>query len=96
MPNELIVFNIREYLDGDRRNLDDILSEFVCDKNEDVERFLREQSVEFTKKNQSVTYLVFSSNDLRLVGYFTLAIKPISVKANQFSNTMKRRISRVS
>ena len=58
-----------------------ILSEFSCSINPDVERFLREQSVEFTKKNQSVTYLVFSNNDASLVGYFTLAIKPISVNA---------------
>lgn len=62
----------------------------------DVERFLKEQAIEFTKKNQSVTYLVFSNDDVQLVGYFTLAIKPISVNADAFSNTMKRKIARVS
>lgn len=62
----------------------------------DVERFLKEQSIEFTKKNQSVTYLVFANEDAALVGYFTLAIKPISVNAENFSNTMKRKIARVS
>ena len=55
-----------------------------------------EQSIEFTKKNQSVTYLVFANEDAALVGYFTLAIKPISVNAENFSNTMKRKIARVS
>lgn len=73
-----------------------LLSEFSCGKNPDVERFLKEQSIEFTKKNQSVTYLVFSNSDASLVGYFTLAIKPISVNAEKFSNTMKRKIARVS
>lgn len=31
-----------------------------------------------------------------MVGYFTLTIKPISVKADYFSNTVKRKIARVS
>lgn len=102
MLNDVTVFNIREYLsDQDDKvlgeeELQQILSEFSCEKNSDVERFLKEQSIEFTKKNQSVTYLVFANKDAQLVGYFTLAIKPISVNAENFSNTMKRKIARVS
>lgn len=57
---------------------------------------MREQSIEFTKKNQSVTYLVFSNDDASLVGYFTLTVKPITVNAENFSNTMKRKLARVS
>ena len=102
MMNDVTVFNIREYLSvkDDKilgeEELQKLLSEFSCDKNSDVERFLKEQSVEFTKKNQSVTYLVFANEDASLVGYFTIAIKPISVNADNFSNTMKRKIARVS
>ena len=78
MLNDVTVFNIREYLSakGDKDlgedELRQLLSEFFCDKNPDVERFLKEQSIEFTKKNQSVTYLVFSNEDASLVGYFEL------------------------
>lgn len=102
MINDVTVFNIREYLSvKDDRVLGEealrgILSEFSCGKNSDVERFLKEQSIEFTKKNQSVTYLVFTNQDAELVGYFTITIKPISVNAESFSNTMKRKIARVS
>lgn len=102
MFNDITVFNIREYLSGKNDKdlgeeaLRGILSEFSCEKNSDVERFLKQQSIEFTKKNQSVTYLVFSNEDAALVGYFTLAIKSISVDASGFSNTMKRKIARVS
>lgn len=61
-----IVFNIREYLNGQNDGLgeDDllqVLSEFSCEKNPDVEKFAKEQSIEFAKKQQSVTYLVFSA-----------------------------------
>ena len=96
MPNELIVFNIREYLEASKEKLEMLLSEFSCDKNIDVEDFLKVQAIEFTKKSQSVTYLVFTDDDLTFVGYFTIAIKPISIKAEVFSNTMKRKIARVS
>ena len=60
MLNDVTVFNICEYLSakGDKDlgedELRQLLSEFFCDKNPDVERFLKEQSIEFTKKNQSV------------------------------------------
>ena len=102
MLNDVTVFNIREYLSakGDKDLGEDalrqILSEFFCDKNLDVERFLKEQSIEFTKKNQSVTYLVFSNDDVSLAGYFTLAIKPIfSIKTfrNKNFSILKRSIS---
>lgn len=102
MFNDITVFNIREYLsakdeeDFGEEELREVLSEFSCEKNPDVERFLKKQSIEFTRKHQSVTYLVFSNEDVTLVGYFTLAIKPISVDASGFSNTMKRKITRVS
>ncbi len=92
------VFNIREYLqDGEvgEAELNQLLSDFSCPINHDVEKFLKRSAIEFTKKNQSVTYLVFS-NDAALVGYFSIAVKPITVSADNFSNTMKRKIARVS
>ena len=67
------VFNIREYLNGNNEELgeDDlrqVLSEFSCEKNPDVERFAKEQST----------------------------IKPITVNAESFSNTIKKKLARVS
>ena len=102
MPDGITVLNIREYLSaaGDKelgeKELQRLFSEFTCDKNPDVQNFLKENSIDFTRKNQSVTFLVFSDEDALLIGYFTIAIKPISVKAEQFSNTVKRKLARVS
>ena len=95
------VFNIREYLNGNNEELgeDDlrqVLSEFSCEKNPDVERFAKEQSIEFAKKQQSVTYLLFSTEDAELVGYFTITIKPITLNSEPFSNTIKKKLARVS
>lgn len=94
MLKGVTVINMREYLENTKddelgeNELIDILSEFSCERNPDVERFLKEQSIIFTKKNQSVTYLVFANEDVALVGYFTLTIKPISVNAEKFSNIL--------
>ena len=99
--NNFIVLNIREYLENDDKRLGEetlvqLLSEFSCPLNPDVERFLKEQSIEFAKKHQAVTYLVLSLEDAELLGYFSITIKPIVVKSEIFSNTVKRKLARCS
>jgi hypothetical protein len=99
MNDRFLILNIREYLGTDGGGEDvlrQILSTYSCEINIDVERFLLEQSIEFTKKNQSVTYMVFASDGCEILGYFTIAVKPISVDGTEFSNTVKKKIARVS
>lgn len=72
--DKFLVTNIRQYLDSDNPKLGEEkliqeLSEFSCPKNSDIEQYLKKNAIEFTKKNQSVTYLVFSLNSMALVGY---------------------------
>lgn len=97
---DFTILNIRDYLQSDvdigEADLRQLLSDFSCPLNPDVERFLTHNAIEFTKKNQSVTYLVFTTEDAELVGYFTIAIKPITVNGERFSNSIKRKLSRVS
>lgn len=58
------MINIREYLalgtdeEVGEPALVRMLSDFSCPKNPDVEYFLKKNAIEFTKKNQSVTYLI--------------------------------------
>ena len=99
--NKYRIINIRRYIGNENPELGEdellqILSEFSCPMNPDVERFLKHSSIEFTKKNQSVTYLVFSVADGKLLGYFTLALKPLAVRGETVSNTVKRKLLRVS
>lgn len=99
--NKFSVINIRRYLNSDNPKLGEsrllqVLSEFSCPKNPDVERFLKKSSIEFTKKNQSVTYLVFDVSSMELVGYFTIALKPLTVRGETVSNTVKKKLMRVS
>ena len=99
--NKFSVINIRRYLNSDNPKLGEsrllqVLSGFSCPKNPDVERFLLKSSIEFTKKNQSVTYLVFDVSSMELVGYFTIALKPLTVRGETVSNTVKKKLMRVS
>ena len=100
--DKFLAVNIREYLalgtddEAGEPALIRMLSGFSCPKNPDVERFLKNSAIEFTKKNQSVTYLVFSTEDGELLGYFTIALKPLTVRGETVSNTVKRKLLRVS
>ena len=79
--------NIRELLGSEEQygigesDLEAILSEFFSPKNVDIERFLKKNAIEFAKKNQSVTYLVMSAENMDLVGYFTIAMKVVKISA---------------
>ena len=101
LANNYIVLNIREFLNNDDQRLGEdklkqLLSEFSCPLNPDVERFLKEQAIIFTKKHQAVTYLVLSLEDAALLGYFSITIKPLVVKSEPFSNKVKRKLARFS
>ena len=102
MPDQFYTINLRAYLDKDEStyigeaDLQDLLSDFSCPHNPDVEYFLTHNAIEFTKKDQSITYLVFRAEDASLTGYYSLAVKPISVNVGNISRTMAKKLARVS
>ena len=102
VKDSFFYINIRDYLalgtddEAGEPELVRTISEFSCPQNPDVSNFLKKNAVEFTKKSQSVTYLVFSMESKELLGYFTLALKPLSVRGETVSNTTKRKLLRIS
>ena len=74
-------------------SLYDLLSDFSCPKNPDVEYFLLHNAIDFTKKDQSITSLVFDAEDASLVGSCSLTVKPISVRASNIRKTMPKNLS---
>lgn len=76
-----------------------ILSNFYCPLNPDVENFLKEKAIIFAKQGISSTYLVMASykQEYVLVGYYTLANKFITVyRDNLRSKTLQKRIGKFS
>ena len=102
VKDSFFYINIRDYLalgtddEAGEPELIRTISEFSCPQNPDVANFLKKNAVEFTKKSQLVTYLVFSVESKELLGYFTLALKPLSVRGETVSNTTKRKLLRIS
>lgn len=65
-----------------------ILSSFSCPLNPDVEHFLKNVAIEFTKQSISSTYLIMASykDEYVLVGYFTLANKIFCIDKDSLPN----------
>ena len=61
------------------------LNDFVCNKNIEIELYLKNNSIDFNKKHQAMTYLLFDRNR-DVIAYFALSVKPISIKCEQLSN----------
>ncbi len=74
----------------------EILSEFSCPLNKDVEDFLKNKSIEFAKQRIAATHLIFSDykEKLVLVGYFALANKNFRIMKKCLSNNLSKKISK--
>ncbi len=90
--------NLKELVEqvGESRTKE-ILSDFSCPLNKDVEYFLHSKAIEFAKQSISQTQLIFASykGTPVLVSYFTLANKEIVLsKKTLTSANWKRRIKK--
>ena len=89
-------YSIPELLNEYTENqIQTIINNFVSFKNSEIQDFLIKNSIDFTKKHQAITYLIFDLNS-NLMGYFTLAIKPIEISANLLSGNALKKILRIS
>lgn len=72
------------------------LKEFKCSLNKDVEYFIKEKAIEFSKQGIAETFLVTTSYRKQevIVGYFSLTSKPTKVRKDAFGGKMKKRFSR--
>ncbi len=72
----------------------DILKDFECKINRDVEYFLKQKAIEFSKQDIAKTFIVTSSykDEEVIVGYFSIANKGTSIKKLYLSNTKKKKL----
>ena len=74
----------------------EILKEYKCEINKDVEYFLKYKAIEFSKQDISRTFIVTSSykeNEV-IVGYFAIANKSTTIKKFILSKTKRKSILR--
>jgi len=70
------------------------LKEYKCNLNKDVEYFLKEKAIEFSKQDFSRTYIVMSQYKGKdvIVGYFAIANKVTNIKKVTLSETKRKRL----
>lgn len=99
------VWNILDLLnDYGEENVKEIISDFTTMHqkedgestclNPDIEDFLKRNAVQFAREKKSVTYLVCDEEDGSLLGYFTIAHKPVEVPPDGLSKTDIRKVER--
>lgn len=77
------------------KQIQSVLSNFSCPLNLDVEDFLKNKAIEFSKHRWAQTHLIFTSykGENVLIGYYALTLKDIVVDKNALSSGMRKRLS---
>ena len=70
------------------------VGEFSCKYNPEIDGYLRNRSVDFTRKCMTITHLVFDDDMGLCVGYFALTHKPVIFQADKLSGSQRKRIER--
>ena len=92
--NEYKVFNILDMAEAiGETNLKELLSDFSCPKNEEIQKFVRTNAYDFARKKLSVTYLVVNEDNY-IAAIFTLAHKVVEIGDASLSNSKRKKISR--
>lgn len=90
------LFDMLQELGEDKLKI--ILSSYLCPYNKDIEYFLKDRAIEFSRQRIAATHLVFASymDKHVLIGYFTLANKFIFIPQRLFnkSKTLRKRIAK--
>ncbi len=73
-----------------------VLSEFYCPMNKDVEDFLKNKAIEFSKQDITRTYIIMASYKDKpvLVGYYAICNKYFFVDNKALSSNLKKRIKK--
>lgn len=74
-------------------NVNQLLSDFLCPKNPEIENFIRKNALDFAKRKISVTHLILNRND-NLDAIFVLTHKAVKIRDAALSSTLKRKIKR--
>ena len=96
---EFIVTNLDSLNEAlGEKNLQEILNEFKCPKNFEVESFIKEKAISLSKQGISKTYIVTTNveNSNIIVGYFSIAHKMTKIRQDFFGGKTKKRFERFS
>ena len=92
--NNHSVINILDLLDAvGEDEVRSILSDFSCPKNQEIEKYLLNNALDFAKRKMSITYLVYDELS-QFIGYFTLTHKSSLIPKDKLSGTSQKKIEK--
>ncbi len=73
---------------SDEEKAQELISIFNCEKDKDIENFIRERAILFEKLGKSRTYLIFDEDEeeFKVLAYFTLAMQVLKIPEDLLSN----------
>lgn len=78
---------------SDEQKAQELISSFICSKDQDVEMFLKHKAVSFEKAGKSRTFFIFDEDaeSFNVLAYYTLALQVLKVPSS-FSNREVKKI----
>lgn len=70
------------------------VGDFSCKFNPEIDDYLQNRAIDFTRKSMTVSHLVFDGETGFCVGYFALTHKPVVFHADKLSATLQKRLAR--
>ncbi|RUM46497.1 MAG: hypothetical protein DSY47_07990 [Hydrogenothermus sp.] len=70
-----------------------LLNTFYCEKDIDIENFLKNKAIEFEKRKISRTYLWIDLENKEVAGYFSIGLDVVSIKGIN-SNNLKKKLNK--
>lgn len=74
-------------------NVNQLLSDFSCPKNDEIENFIKKNAIDFAKRKMSVTHLVMGEQG-KIAAIFSLTHKAVKVRDDVLSSSLKKKIKR--
>ena len=88
------VVNIIDLLESvGEKEVRSALQEFECERNSEIENFIKNNAIDFAKRKISVTHLILDDNG-QIAAYFTLTHKPSNISSLSLSKSAIKTLSR--
>lgn len=92
--SEYKIVNLLDLLDAvGEAQVRQLLTEFSCPKNLEIELFIRKNALDFSRRKMSITYLV-TDDAMNVAAIFALTHKAVEISNEGLSSTARKKIQR--
>lgn len=83
---------------SDEIKAQELISIFVCEKDADIENFLKSRAIQFEKLGKSRTFFIYDEDqdELQILAYFTLAIQVLKIPEGMLSGNKVKKLDGLS